>query len=178
MKRSTQWVLLALAAFLALGIGTYAGYRQVVAGKKAVDALYALTLPDLEMHNQALSQWKNKTLLINYWATWCAPCREEIPALIRIQTRSSAKNVQIVGIALDSPDQVRAFAKSLGINYPVFIANMGTLDLMHAQGDDMGALPFTIVLSPGGGSAQTHLGALTEAQMESLIAEAGKNSGS
>jgi thiol-disulfide isomerase/thioredoxin len=178
MKRSTQWVLIAGAALLALGIGIYAGYRHVLAGRKAVDALYGLTLPDLEMREHELSQWKNKTLLINYWATWCAPCREEIPALIRIQSQSSAKNVQIVGIALDSPDQARAFAKSLGINYPVFIANMSTLDLLHAQGDDIGALPFTIVLSPGGGSAQTHLGALTEPQMESLIAEAGKSPGS
>jgi thiol-disulfide isomerase/thioredoxin len=175
MKRSTQWGLIGVAAFLALGIGIYAGYRNVVAGQQAVDALYGLTLPDLEMHDQSFSQWKNKTLLINYWATWCAPCREEIPALVRIQSRNSAKNLQIVGIALDSPDQARAFAKSMGINYPVFVANMGTLDLLHAQGDDIGALPFTLVLSPGGGRSRTHLGALTEAQMESLIAEAVKD---
>jgi thiol-disulfide isomerase/thioredoxin len=174
MKRSTQWVLIGVAALLALGIGIYAGFRQIVAGKSAVNAAYSMTLPDLQMHNQSFSQWKNKTLLINYWATWCAPCREEIPALIRIQSRNSGKNLQIVGIALDSPDQARAFAKSLGINYPVFVANMSTLDLLHSLGDDIGALPFTIVLSPGGRGAESHLGALTEPQMESLIADAEK----
>jgi thiol-disulfide isomerase/thioredoxin len=177
MNRSMQWVVIGVAAILALGIGIYAGYRQITAGKRAADSLYSMTLPDLDMHNQSFSQWKNKTLLINYWATWCAPCREEIPALIRIQSRSSAKNLQIVGIALDSPDQARAFAKSLGINYPVFVGNLNTLDLLHAQGDEMGALPFTIVLSPGG-NARTHLGALTEPQMESLIADAGNSPGS
>jgi len=177
MKRLAKWSLLGIAALLALGIGIYAGYRNVVAGRQALDALYGLTLQDLEMHDQSFSQWKNKTLLINYWATWCAPCREEIPALVRIQSRSSAKNLQIVGIALDSPEQARAFAKSMGINYPVFVANMGTLDLLHAQGDDIGALPFTIVLAPGGAS-KTHLGALTESQIDALIAGAEKDSSS
>jgi thiol-disulfide isomerase/thioredoxin len=152
-------------------------WRDVVASRQAVDAVYGLTLQDLEMHSQSFSQWKNKILLINYWASWCAPCREEIPALVRIQSRSSAKNLQIVGIALDSREQALAFAKSMGINYPVFVANMGTLDLLHAQGDDIGALPFTIVLSPGGGS-KTHLGAMTEAQMEALVDGAEKESNS
>jgi thiol-disulfide isomerase/thioredoxin len=178
VKRTAQWILIAAAALVALSIGMYAGYRHAADGKRAIDTLYALTLPDLEMQNQAFSQWKNKTLLVNYWATWCEPCRKEIPSLVEIQKRSSAKNLQIVGIALDSPDQVRAFAKSYGINYPVFIGGMATMDLMHAEGDDVGALPFTIVISPDGSTVQTHLGALTGAEMESLIAKAQQRAGS
>jgi thiol-disulfide isomerase/thioredoxin len=167
-----QWASLAAAAAVALAGGIAIGLEHRAAGKRAIESLYATSLPDLDSHPQSFSQWKNKTLLINYWATWCAPCREEIPALIRIQSRYSSKNLQIVGIALDTPDKVEGFAKSYGINYPLFIGGMGMMDLMRSQGNEIGALPFTLVVSPGGASTQTHLGALSEQQMESMIAEA------
>jgi thiol-disulfide isomerase/thioredoxin len=173
-----HWASIAVAAAVALAGGIAIGLEHRAAGKRAIETLYATSLPDLDSHPQSFSQWKNKTLLINYWATWCAPCLEEIPALIRIQSRYSSKNLQIVGIALDSPDKVQGFAKSYGINYPLFIGGMGMMDLMHAQGNDVGALPFTLVVSPGGTATQTHLGALSEQQMESMIAEAQATPGS
>jgi thiol-disulfide isomerase/thioredoxin len=173
-----HWAIIATAAVVALAGGLAIGLEHRAAGKRAIETLYATSLPDLDSHPQSFSQWKNKTLLINYWATWCAPCREEIPALIRIQSRYSSKNLQIVGIALDSPDQVLGFAKSYGINYPLFIGGVGMMDLMHSQGNDIGALPFTLVVSPGGNSTQTHLGALSEQQMESMIAGAQATPGS
>jgi thiol-disulfide isomerase/thioredoxin len=157
---------------MAAGLSWHAGE------KRAIETLYATTLPDLDSHLQSFSQWRNTTLLINYWATWCEPCREEVPALIRIQTRYSSKNIQIVGIALDSPDRVRGFAKSFGINYPLFIGGTGMIDLMHAQGNAVGALPFTVVVAPGGATTQVHLGALSEQEAESLIARTQAGSGS
>jgi thiol-disulfide isomerase/thioredoxin len=172
MTRKLQWVVIAVAAAIALGGGIYLGFERTAKSRQAIDSLYATSLPDLEMHQQAFSQWKNKTLLVNYWATWCEPCREEIPALIGIQARYSAKNLQIVGIALDSPDKVQAFAKSFGINYPLFIGGTGMMDLMRSQGNEIGALPFTLILSPGGAVTQTHLGGMSEQEMESMIAKA------
>lgn len=172
MKNSLQWIVVAAVAAVSLGSGVYIALDRHAAGKRAIGALYAISLPDLEMHPQSFAQWKHKTLLINYWATWCEPCREEIPALIRVQAKSSSKNVQVVGIALDSPDRVLGFAKSFGINYPVFIGGMGMMDLMHSQGNEIGALPFTLILSPDGVSTYTHLGALSEQEIDTLIAKA------
>ena len=172
MKIKPHWIVIGIAAAIGLAGGVFIGVERSRAAQRAIDTLYATSLPDLESRPQAFSQWKTKTLVINYWATWCEPCREEIPALTRMQAKYSSKSVQIVGIALDSPDKVQAFAKSYGINYPLFIGGMGMMDLMHAQGNDIGALPFTVIVSPGGVRARTHLGALSEPQMESLIAEA------
>jgi thiol-disulfide isomerase/thioredoxin len=171
MITTLQKALIAGAGVVARGLGIYFGIARTAAREQSIASLYATTLPDLEQRPQAFSQWKDKTLLINFWATWCEPCRQEIPALTRIQTRYSAKNLQIVGIALDEPERALAFAKSYGINYPVFIGGLGMMDLMHAQGNNIGALPFTIVISPGGAATQTHLGGMSEAEMDALIAQ-------
>jgi thiol-disulfide isomerase/thioredoxin len=169
-----QWLVITLAAVIGLAGGIYVALSKAGAASEAktIAALYATTLPDLEARPQSLAQWKDKTLLVNYWATWCVPCRTEVPELIRIQALSSSKNVQIVGIALDNPPEVQAFAKSLAINYPVLIGALGNIDLTRALGNKSGALPFTVVISPGGGILRSHLGALTEAEAQALIAEA------
>jgi thiol-disulfide isomerase/thioredoxin len=109
-------------------------------------------------------------LFINFWATWCEPCREEIPALIRLQRASSSKNLQIVGIALDSPERVAEFAKSYSINYPLLIGGMGAMEMMRAHGNGIGALPFTLVVAPEGSATRAHLGPMSVSEMESLIA--------
>ena len=176
MTRRWQVAAIVFAAGIALGGGIYLGASRTPFGgeveRQAIDALYATTLPDLSGHPQALAQWKDRTLVINFWATWCPPCREEIPGLIRVQSRYSAKNLQIVGIAVDSPDQVTPFAKSLGINYPLLLGGLDAINLTRLLGDASGALPFTIVISAKGEASRTHLGLLTETQLESLIAEA------
>lgn len=171
MSGKKQWIIIVVAAVISLGGGIYIGIARHAAEKRVIATLYATSLLDLESRPQAVSQWKNKTLLINYWATWCDPCREEVPALIKVQARNSSKNLQIVGIALDSVERVQGFAKTYGINYPLLIGGMGIMDLMHSQGNDIGALPFTLVVSPGGAKTRIHLGPLSEQQMESLIEE-------
>jgi thiol-disulfide isomerase/thioredoxin len=169
----THWAAVVVAAVMGLTGGIYfaSHYRRGDTEGATVKAIYATTLPDLAGHPQRLSQWKNKVLLVNFWATWCVPCRTEIPALIKIQTVYSAKNIQIVGIALDNPDQVQAFAKSLSINYPVLIGSLDNIDLTRSLGNRSGALPFTMVLAPDGLVLRSHLGAMTEAEMGSLIGE-------
>jgi thiol-disulfide isomerase/thioredoxin len=175
MTNRSRVAAIALAAAVGLGGGIYLGVSRGPATSEveaqAIETLYATRLADLSGRPQALSQWKDKILVINFWATWCPPCREEIPGLIRVQRKYSAKNLQIVGIALDSPDQVAAFANSVGINYPVLLGGLDAINLTRLLGDASGGLPFTIVISAKGGANRTHLGMLSEAQLELLIAE-------
>jgi thiol-disulfide isomerase/thioredoxin len=173
MNSRLQRVAFAAAAVIGVAAGIYVGIAREGPDsvKAATDALYATSLPDLELRPQALSQWKDQTLLVNFWATWCVPCRQEIPALVRIQSRYSPKSMRIVGIALDNPDQARAFAKNFGINYPVLIGSLNTMDLTRSLGNRGEALPYTLVLAPGGKVSKFHLGALKEPEIEALIAE-------
>jgi thiol-disulfide isomerase/thioredoxin len=173
MNVRLQWLAIGAAALIGLAGGVYVALSRgdPMSQSRTVAAIYATTLPDLESRPQSLSQWKERTILVNYWATWCIPCRTEIPVLVGIQARTSSKNIQIVGIALDTPPEVRAFAKSLAINYPVLIGGLSNIDLTRPLGNKSGALPFSMVLSPGGKVLRSHLGALTEAQADALIAE-------
>ena len=75
-------------------------------------------MPDVEGREQALGQWQGKVLVVNFWATWCAPCREEMPEFVRAQAELGGKGLQFVGIAVDQADKVRQFAQEIGINYP------------------------------------------------------------
>ena len=107
--------------------------------------------------------------MVNFWATWCAPCRKEIPGLISVQRENAANGAQVVGIAVDQADNVQAFAKELGINYPVLIAGMDGVDLVRKVGNPTGALPFTIVLDRSGKVVMTHLGLVSEQELRKLL---------
>lgn len=132
-------------------------------------AVLALVLPDVEGREQALAQWRGKVLVVNFWATWCGPCREEMPHFIAIQQRDGTKGVQFVGIAVDQADKVREFAKEIGLNYPALIGGFGAIELSKALGNDLAALPFTIVVDRAGKVAHTQLGPLRATQLDDLL---------
>ena len=134
-------------------------------------AVLAMVLPDADGHEQALAQWRGKVLVINFWATWCAPCREEMPQFVATQARDGAKGVQFVGIAVDDVDKVRVFAREIGLNYPTLIGGYGAIELSRTLGNDLAALPFTIVLDREGRVVHTQLGPLRAAKLDGLLAE-------
>ena len=130
-----------------------------------------MVLPDADGHEQALAQWRGKVLVVNFWATWCAPCREEMPQFVATQARDGAKGVQFVGIAVDDVDKVRVFAREIGLNYPTLIGGYGAIELSRTLGNDLAALPFTIVLDREGRVVHTQLGPLRAAKLDGLLAE-------
>jgi len=137
----------------------------------AATQLLALTLPDSSTIAQPLSQWKEKILVVNFWATWCLPCREEMPGFSRLHTKYATKGVQFVGIAFDSVDKVTEFSDQTPVSYPLLIATASLMPLTAALGDAAGGLPFTVVIARDGSLLQTRLGLWKEAALEAILAE-------
>jgi thiol-disulfide isomerase/thioredoxin len=108
-------------------------------------------------------------MVVNFWATWCAPCRKEIPAFVRIQDKLGSRGVQIVGIAIDQPDKVKPYAAEMKINYPVLVGELEAMDLARQAGNEMGGLPFTVILDRSGQAARVELGVLDEAKLSRLL---------
>ena len=155
------------ALALALGVGV------AVWNAKAPDAsaLLALSLPDTQGTAQPLRQWRGKVLVVNFWATWCEPCREEMPEFIRVQRELGPQGVQFVGIAVDSADKVGRFARQLELNYPALVAGYDAIDLSKPLGNPLLALPFTVIVGRDGQVALTHVGPINPAQLRSTIAK-------
>jgi thiol-disulfide isomerase/thioredoxin len=131
--------------------------------------LLALSLPDTQGAAQKLNQWRGKVMVVNFWATWCGPCREEMPEFVRAQRELGGKGLQVIGIAIDQPDKVAAFVRELDLNYPALIANYETLDIAKPLGDRLLGLPFTVVLDREGRVAHTQLGPLKPEQLRSIV---------
>jgi thiol-disulfide isomerase/thioredoxin len=143
MKRQTA--LFILIALLFTGIGSYFGWKQLeptTPADAAVTSLMATSLPDAQGQTQTMAQWKGKILLINFWATWCPPCVAEMPELVELQADMKDKNLQIVGIGIDSPSNIKEFLSTYKI------------------GNQAGGLPFTVLIGADGQIKKTYLGRL------------------
>lgn len=138
-----------------------------------VAALFAAPLHDLEGRTRSVLEWKGHVLVCNFWATWCAPCRQEIPALGRIRAKFLSKRVEILGIAVDQASNVADFVKELKIDYPVVLADASSIDLMRRLGNSAGGLPFTVILDREGNLAYRKLGSIGESELEESLASIG-----
>jgi thiol-disulfide isomerase/thioredoxin len=163
--------LVAAAALAALGLGLYFGLqaRSDAPTTAAASSLLATTLLDAEGREQRLDQWKGKVLVVNFWATWCVPCREEMPQFVKVQREMAGRGLQFVGIAVDQPDKIRQFAAELGLNYPSLVGGYGALELSKTLGNKLMALPFTVVLDRQGSVAHTQLGILKPENLDAIL---------
>jgi len=137
--------------------------------KTVAERIYTTRLADLKGETQPLAQWRGRVLVVNFWATWCAPCREEIPGFVRLQERYGARGLTFVGIAIDQPDKVAEFAREFQINYPLLVGGVETLELLREVGNRAGVLPYTLVIDRGGNLVSREPGALKEAKLEGLL---------
>ena len=161
MKR-TIWATAGIAAvFLAAGI--YAGVRHwapAAPPPAAVSELMAQSLPDAAGVTQRFDQWQGKILVVNFWATWCAPCVKEMPELSALQTALAGKPIQIVGIGIDSAANIREFANKYKISYPLMVAGMAGAKITRAFGNQVGGLPYTVIIGRRGEIHKTYTGQL------------------
>ena len=132
-------------------------------------ALLSATFPDLEGRPRRLLDWQGRPLVCNFWATWCAPCREEIPLLVAAKQQYSQAGLEVVGISMDSDDKIREFAAIYRINYPLLVAGASAIDLMRAMGNKAGALPYTVLLDRHGVLAGSKLGAYSRAELHAAL---------
>ena len=132
--------------------------EAVAAHTTAVSTLWSTKLPDAAGVQQSLAQFKGKPLVVNFWASWCGPCVEEMPALSAMQQKFAPKNIQFVGIGIDSAANVHKFLGSVKVNYPIYVAGFGGADLARSFGNDVGGLPFTVVIDRAGRVRYTKLG--------------------
>jgi thiol-disulfide isomerase/thioredoxin len=112
-----RWSIAAVIALVAVALGFHFGGGTLDGGGargRDAAALLGVALPDADGQAQSLGQWKGKVLVVNFWATWCVPCREEMPHFVKAQRELGGRGLQFVGIAIDQPDKVQAFAKELG----------------------------------------------------------------
>ena len=112
----------------------------------------------------------NKVILLNFWATWCPPCRKEIPDFIRLHNEFQNQGFSVVGLAIDKQEKVTAFGKEMGINYPSLIVEKEGYSLMEEYGSPHGALPYSVILDKQGNIAHKHhKGILSYEEAKKLI---------
>lgn len=178
MSKFKQILLYFLVAVIALGAGSFFrsllsdAYQTELTGEESqrgAKAILEASLPDLQGENQAVSQWLGKVMVVNFWATWCTPCQEEIPEFIEAQKKYGDQGLIFVGIAIDQPDKVKMFSQEFGINYPVLVGSFNTWSLLEAAGNRMSALPYTVVLNRSGEIADTYLGRVNLKKLEKTV---------
>lgn len=137
----------------------------------AVDNLYAQSLNDLQGTPQPLSQWRGKPLLVNFWATWCAPCVQEMPELSELADADGGKSFNVIGIGIDSPSNMKEFADKLKIAYPLYVGGMGGTELSREFGNQAGGLPYTVLIGADGQVRKTYLGKLKFDELRADLAK-------
>ena len=168
MRRRTILIGGAAAGVAALAAGV-AVFHSTSTAQRDGAALLDVVLPDPEGHDQAMAQWRGKILVVNFWATWCAPCREEMPQFVAAQAARGAKGVQFVGIAVDQAAKVVEFSKQIGLNYPVLVGGFGAIELSRSLGNSLSALPFTVIVDRHGRVVQRHLGPLIQPELDRVL---------
>ena len=162
-----------LVYLLLLVFGLMAG-TSIAAETEAMpsaDPVFAATLADFDGKPVPLAELKGKLVVLNFWATWCGPCRMEIPHLIEAQEKYGPRGIVFIGAAVeDNADSVRDFGKAYGINYTVAMAGKDQgIALLRALGNKIAGLPFTIVLDRQGNIVAAKRGIMTPALMQQIL---------
>lgn len=167
ISRLICWIIIAIVGAVALYAGVFFAKKQGQANHISDDAVM-FTLNDYQGVTYDQSQWSGKVLLINFWATWCAPCREEMPMLADFQQRYGEQGLQVLGIALDDVEPVQRFADTIDINYPLLMSDDTTPELMNKY-NEVGAIPFSLITDRQGVVVETKLGVFTADELQAMI---------
>jgi len=123
----------------------------------------AFSLPDLNGKMHSIKEWEGQYIILNFWATWCPPCREEIPEFIRLQTKYAQLGLQFIGVAIDDLVPTQTFSQQLKINYPILIGGMEGITLARQYGNLSNTLPFSVIINPSGNIIARKTGLMSKA---------------
>ena len=165
MKNKT---LLFAVAVMATVAGIWFG-QSILSSRTGPAARPDFNLPDMHGKMHSLATWQDKVIVLNFWATWCPPCREEIPAFIELQKRHGDSGIQVIGIAVDNLREVVAYYAGAGMNYPVLIGEDGAMSVMTDFGNTTGSLPYSVILNRQGEIIARKLGVMTLVELEGIV---------
>jgi thiol-disulfide isomerase/thioredoxin len=131
----------------------------------------SFALPDLTGNSRDFAEWAGKARIVNFWATWCAPCRREIPLLKKTQSAQAANGLQVIGIAVDFAEDVINYAEAAEFNYPILVGQEDAMAVAESSGVEFIGLPFTMIVSPDGDLLGVHLGEIHEPQIDVIVAQ-------
>ena len=188
---SRLWIIVVAAG--ALGLGAGAAVRHWLSGpagetaaataeletssggqEEAPDVIDSrrpdFSLPDRAGDTRSIGDFSNRVVLLNFWATWCPPCLEEIPALDGLHQELGDEGLSVVGVALEYAEPVDAFADEHDVGYPLLIGGREAFDIAAEYGNGRGTLPYSVVIDRSGTIRATHQGALTREEARALVA--------
>ncbi|MCK6386184.1 TlpA family protein disulfide reductase [Zoogloea sp.] len=180
MKNKLTIAVAVVAAVAAAAAGVYTARQQHTAPSAApatpsqaqhaaLNTLLGLELADADGARQPLAQWKGKILVLNFWATWCPPCRHEIPAFSAMSSKYRDKGVQFVGISIDTASNVRSFQREHQVSYPLLIAEPSVVQLTESLGNAAQGLPFTVIVDKTGVISRVKVGMLSETDLDTTL---------
>ena len=167
MKWSHQLIIV-VVAILAIAAGLFS-YRTFTAEPQNGPDLPNFSFLDVAGVQRDRSEWDGKILVINFWATWCPPCREEIPEFVKLQEEMGDQGLQFIGIAIEDAEPVKAFMAEITFNYPVLIGEDDGMSLSAQLGNTIGVLPFTAVIDRSGKVVHAHSGPFTREQVMTIV---------
>ena len=146
--------------------------------------LIGLPRPEFEMKDlggkvHSVSEWDGKVLVLNFWAPWCTPCKKELPIFIELQEKYADQGLQFLGLAVDTPEEVKKFLQELPLNYPTLVGEDEAMDIARIYGNNIGALPYTVIINRSGKIVFTRKGDMKKAEAEKIFSSMfdQKNSG-
>ncbi len=170
-RRRRGWLVAGGVAALAAGLGAVAGWRRLRPGAAADDAvalLLAQTLPDATGTPLPLARFAGRPLVVNFWATWCPPCIEEMPELSDLHRDLAPRGLAMLGIGIDTAAKIAEFAAKSPVSYPLVVAGMGGTEIGRRFGNQAGVLPYTVLVGRDGRIAHRLLGRVDIARLRAM----------
>lgn len=170
MKKRLPLVLVAVLA-VGLGIGLSLWRLSPKPVELPAQWVFELSFPNATGQQVAMADIRGKLTVVNFWATWCPPCVEEMPELSLIHREFSPKGVNVIGLAIDSPSAVRSFLETREFSYPLLITGAAGSELGKRLGNAIEALPYTVLINENGSVIKQKLGRIREEELRAWIAE-------
>jgi thiol-disulfide isomerase/thioredoxin len=146
---------------------------NAAAGGESAAWLYEMKLPDADGVDRPFKTWRGSLLVVNFWATWCTPCIDEMPELQQFSDEFARQNVAVIGIGVDDADRVRDFRRQHGLKLPLLVAGFDGMDLARRLGNPEPVLPYTALISPDGRVLEEHSGRIQPPELRRWVGDHG-----